>query len=99
VWRQRIECAPHLGARLVDRADREKRAAAAQRPAAARRGNLVHAIAGGLEHAPRGVEILALEIAVEGVGKEHHLLALARGGLVPKNVAAPSRQTAPLREP
>ena len=73
----RIECGQHAFgflARLVDQPNRKKCAAAAER---ARflidRCRNMHAITGGLQHRQGGVEILTLEIAVEGIGEENDL--------------------------
>ena len=67
--------------------------------AAARRavGRLrqMHAVAGGLEHRERGVEILALEIAVEGVGEQHDLAAVVPLGAP----AVGSREHSPCATP
>jgi hypothetical protein len=59
----------------------------------------MNAVAGGGEHAERGLDILRLEIAVEGVGEEHHPARIVGAGqtrgLAPR-IAAPARQ-APAR--
>src|SRR5262249_56952324 len=61
-----------LARRLVDEPDREKGAPAAERPAAAvGRFRQMHRITAGGEHGERGLDVLRLEVAVEGVGKEH----------------------------
>ena len=63
-----------FGARFIHRADRQEGAPTAQRPlVAVDRQRRMHMVAGGDQHAERRVEILALEIAVEGVGEQHDL--------------------------
>ena len=94
--RQRRDAAFRLAARLLDQTDREEGAPAAERTAAAVRGlRQMHAVAGGGEHAERGLDVLRLEIAVEGVGEEHDRARIVGAGharrLAP-DVAAPARQ-------
>ena len=57
----------------------------------------MHAIAACDEHAQRGVEILALVSAVEGVGEQHDLMAVGRAddlGIAVEGVAAERGQRA-----
>jgi hypothetical protein len=77
--RQPAQGAPGLGARLLDHARREKRAAAAQRTAACDR-HVTGAIAGGRQHTQRRAQVLRLEIAVERVGQQQHLAARLAAG-------------------
>src|ERR1700726_4963809 len=69
VWRERGQHPLRLMQRFVHLADRQERAAAAQRPAAVRRRCDVHAIAAGGEHRERSVDGLALEVTVKGINK------------------------------
>ena len=98
--RKRGDAALGLAPRLVDEPDREERAPAAERTRAAVHGlRQMHAVAGGGEHAERGLDVLRLEIAVEGVGEEHDPARIVGAGqprrLAPR-IAAPARQ-APAR--
>src|SRR5947208_1027715 len=65
VGRKRAYRALGFPACLVDAPDRQKRAPAAERPVAHRRD--MHATSGGLEHVDRSLDVLRLEIAIEGV--------------------------------
>jgi hypothetical protein len=97
IGRERIERALHLLLRLGDRADRKKSPAAAER-AGGFSGRLggKDAIARRRQHGTRRLEIFTLEIAVEGVGKQHDFRAVGRTGLaIVKDIAAPLRQLAP----
>src|SRR5262249_12179468 len=86
IGRERLERALPPLARLLDQPDREEGAATAQRPlVAVLRQRRIHAVPAGGEHAAGGVEILALEITVEGVGKQHDLAR--RRGLLQAVVA------------
>ena len=99
---ERRERALGLGARLLDQTDRQKRAAATQRPLRpVRRLRQMHAAAGGFEHGERGAEILRLEIAVEGVGEQHDFGGRRPSGVaavIPEHVLAPRRELAPRAE-
>ncbi len=96
VGEQGVERAADLGAGLVHHADRQVRAAAAQRPRRAVGGaGQVHAVAAGHQHAQGGVQGLPIEGAVERVGEQHHGTAALGSdhqlaGLEP--VGAPRRQ-------
>src|SRR5262249_33294521 len=88
-----------LAPRLVDEPDGEEGAPAAERPAVAGGGlRQVHRIAAGGEHGERGLDVLRLEVAGEGVGKEHDRPRLRRAGeargLAPCN-GTPARQAPP----
>ena len=88
-----------LAPRLIDPADRQERAAAAERALRAVGGLCdVHRIAGCSQNRDGGVEVLALEIAVEGIGEEHDLAAILRGPWrclgVSEHILAPLRQRA-----
>ena len=111
IGRDRRDHALGLAPRLVDLADRQEGAAAAERALRAVRGlRDVHRVAGGAQHRHGGVEVLALEVAVEGVGEQDDLAPLSsappralptlpgkRGsgvGRVVEHIAAPLRQRA-----
>src|SRR6185437_5925677 len=68
-----------LLARLVNLADGKERAAAAER---ARRAvnwlRNMDLIAASVQHRDRGVEVLALEVAIEGIGEEYDFFLLIR---------------------
>ena len=68
--RQRGERPFHFPARFVHLADGEKGAAAAERARAFNRLCHRDAISAGGKHRERGVDIFALEIAIEGVGEQ-----------------------------
>jgi len=69
---ERSHTALSLAPRLVDEPDCEEGAPAAERPpSAVGRFRQMHRIAAGGEHGERGLDVLRLEVAVEGVGKEH----------------------------
>ena len=88
-----------LVARLVDLAGREIGAPTAQRPRADGRPGDGDPMAGRLEHAPRGMQDLGLEIVGEGVGEDHHRgVARIDVGGGEERVAAPLRQGALLGE-
>ena len=58
--------------RLIDGADRQKGAAAAEWALCAiRRLGDLHRVARGCQHGERGVKIFAFEIAIEGIGEEN----------------------------
>src|SRR5580704_2434214 len=67
-----------LGSGLIDETRREEGAPAAEWTASAGRLRHMDAIAAFDQYAQRGVEILALVIAVEGVGEQHDLAAVGR---------------------
>ncbi len=70
--RERGDGALGFFARLVDQADREKRAPAAERPGRSVNWmRQMHPAAGSAQHSECGLNILRLEIAVEGVGEQH----------------------------
>src|SRR5262249_50213800 len=71
-WRQRIENPLRLVPRFLDLADRQERAAAAQRARIAVLYRPCDFDPGsrGVEHGERRVDVLALEIALEGVAEE-----------------------------
>ena len=82
---------------VVDQAGREKRSAAAQRPASVRGLWNMDAVSGLDQHAQRGVEIFALIGAIEGVGEQHDLAAVGRAGRFDvrrEHIAPPFRQRA-----
>ena len=54
----------------------------------ARRPRDMHVVAGGAEHGERGVEILALEQAIEGVGEQHDFAQRLAGGLAAARICA-----------
>ena len=62
-----------------------------------RRLRQIHAVTAGGEHGERGRDVLRLEIAVEGVGEQHHRAGVGapmkRRGLAPA-IGAPARQVA-----
>ena len=98
--RKRGDATLRLAARLVDEPDREKRPPAAERTAPTVHGlRQMDGVAGGGEHAERGLDVLRLEIAVEGVGEEDGPARIVGAGkprrLAP-DIAAPARQ-APAR--
>ena len=72
---ERGERAAGLGAGLLDAAGGEEGPAAAERPAGG--AGVVEAVAGGGEHPLGGGEVPRLEVAVEGVGEEHEVAAVA----------------------
>ena len=69
VWRERSERAFRFRSRLVHFSDGKKRPAAAQGSAAVFRLRDSDLIAGRRQHRKRCVDIFALEIAIEGIGK------------------------------
>ena len=70
---KRGERALRFRARLIDFADGQEGAAAAQRASAIGRRREMDPIAGGGQHRERRIDILALEIAIESVGEENDL--------------------------
>ena len=79
-----IHAAPHIGGKRRDRAlglrprfldqpDRQKSAAAAERTGAGQRLWQVHPVAGRAQDPHGGRNVLGLEIAVEGIGEQHHV--------------------------
>ncbi len=75
IRKQRGQRSLRFRARLIDFADGQKSPAAAQRAAAVGRHRKMDLIASRAQHRDRRVEILALEIAIEGVGEEDDVAA------------------------
>ena len=72
------EDAAGLGAGLLDQARRQERAPAAQRPPSPSTArSRVDAIAEAGEHLDGGVQVLGLEVGVEGVGEQRDLAVVA----------------------
>src|SRR6266404_3439174 len=85
--------------RSVNEPDREEGAPAAERPVVTVGGlRQMHGIAAGGKYRERGLDVLRLEVAVKGVGKEHDRSCLRRARrarrLAPC-IGAPARQAPP----
>src|SRR5215831_8954032 len=74
IGREGVEAALRLVPRLLDRADREERAPAAQGPVIW--AQQVHPAASRFEHSERSLDILRLEIAAERIHEQHDLAAV-----------------------
>ena len=75
-WRVGRDQPVQFAARLFDQAGGEECPPATQRTGAVDRSWNMHAISAFNQHTQRGVEILALVGAVEGIGEQHDLMAI-----------------------
>src|SRR5262249_61438432 len=69
--RRRGDAPRRLASRPLDEADRKERAPAAERPLAVGWFRQLHLVTAGGEHGERRLDVLRLEVPVEGIGKEH----------------------------
>src|SRR5262245_22060556 len=105
-WREGFDAALGFTPRLLDLADRKKRAPAAQWPVVW--PQQMHPAAGGVQDSERGLDGLRLEITAERIHEQHDLAAISRADWcrgLPEG-RAPARQAAlraeacdPFRQP
>ena len=103
IRRERVERALRFAPRLLDLADREKGASAAERARAVGRRREMDPIAGRVQYRHRRVNIFALEVAIERVGEQNDFAACyrrrhSRQPRFVEKIRAPLRQAAPRAE-